>query len=258
MKRPLQKTQLQTDSKNSCRPEKKVNRVRGGLYALLILILILGSGCLVPDKESSNADTTAASHEISEKSVEYPETIEVQKKPNEEHNTNIVWASGLTEEYILCIQCHGDVKVFHEVAVIDLIDKDKGVRPRLCVVCHGAKIHFIHQSMLDDEKIICDTCHLYNGAFTKPAAANGQLLVCEVCHSNGNYIKIHIEGIILENARMDDRWVTQRSGKQCDTCHIGGYDIIHSAPLGRWEDTIEELIEKAEETRIRPLNISYL
>ncbi len=235
--------------------------MRGGLYTILILIIILGSGCLLPDKEPSDIDSAPIHSNTSDNALGVSKNAvnqKPQRAPNIEHNSEVGWTAGLTEKYIQCIQCHGDVKVFHEVAVIDLIDKEKGISPRLCTVCHGSKIHFIHQPMLDDERIICDTCHLYNGAFTKPAASEGQLLVCEVCHSDGNYIRIHIEGVILENARVDDRWITQRSGKQCDACHIGGYDTIHSSPLGRWKDTIEEIMEDAKESRIRPLNISYL
>jgi hypothetical protein len=119
-------------------------------------------------------------------------------------------------------------------------------------------VHNIHLNALEAKQIICETCHDYRGEFSKPEAGPGQLLVCEVCHSNGNYIKIHIEGNILENAKIDSKWITQGTGHQCDTCHIGEFANIHFAPLNSQRERINELIEESRENPAVKLNISYL
>jgi hypothetical protein len=164
----------------------------------------------------------------------------------------------LSEKYSTCLKCHGDVKKFHTVEILYLIDREKGVKPRLCIVCHGQKVHVIHGELLNINSIKCETCHSVGGAFTKPEAQEGQLLVCEVCHSGGNYIKIHIEGNILEGAPIDEEWVKSRDGQQCDTCHIGDFGVIHFEPLSNWSEKIDRASERSNREVFHPLNISYL
>ena len=179
----------------------------------------------------------------------------VEKKPVEPPSAD--YASLLDSKHSACIQCHGDVKPFHTVDVIRLIDERKGINPRLCTVCHGQKIHNIHWASLEAERIICDTCHTYQGGFVKPKAMEGQLLVCEVCHSSGNYIKIHIEGNILEGAQIDEEWVRRGTSHQCDSCHVGEFDSIHFNPLLNWRERINATVEESTGRQVSPLNISY-
>jgi hypothetical protein len=168
----------------------------------------------------------------------------------------IDYTSLLNEKYSKCLECHGDVKPFHTVEVISLIDEKKGLNPRSCIVCHGPKVHDIHWVKLNDEIIVCDTCHSYKDEFRIPVAGKGQLLVCELCHSDGNYIKIHIEGSILENAQVDEKWIKRGTTHQCDTCHIGEYDTIHFEILSDWREGISDRLKEATSLTVFPLNIS--
>ena len=171
---------------------------------------------------------------------------------------NLHYIDKLDETYSVCLKCHGDVKVFHTAEILYLVDLQKGLKPRLCIVCHGQRVHVIHKGVLDSKSIVCQTCHIQQGEFTVPKTNEGQLVVCEVCHAGGNYITIHIEGDILNGAPIDEKWKSRRDGHQCNTCHIGEYAIIHDTPLSEWRKRINNASEEAHETDFTPLNISYL
>jgi len=222
--------------------------------ALLVLMLII-SGCVGEQGRSGAAElsTTPPPQNISSQSV----AESSQATPEQPPPGAPPYAARLSGRYQLCLRCHGDVKEFHTPEAIYLIDLGRGRSPRLCTVCHGQKVHEIHRSLLDEKRIICNTCHNYRGKFIKPKAREGQLLVCELCHAKGNYITIHIEGRILEDAEVDEQWITERSGHECDTCHVGAYETIHFDVLAAWRERIKELLREVESRPAQPLNISY-
>lgn len=234
---------------------------RGFIKVLfIVLLLAAAAGCVSSKLPEKTAEKRAVAVETSPPETTIPHT-EPPATPAKEEAASPApadYRARLNSKYAACIECHGDVEPFHTPAVISRIDEAKGLKPRLCIVCHGQKVHDIHWDLLEGKDIICDTCHSYRGEFTKPRAGPGQLLVCEVCHSGGNYIKIHIEGRILEGAPIDERWIKDRGGHQCDTCHVGDYDSIHFAPLKSWREEIEGMVEEAEVNPVQPLNISYL
>jgi|GEM_PF-2045017 len=156
----------------------------------------------------------------------------------------------------LCISCHGEVKSFHYPAKTSRIDMAKGMNPRTCISCHSQKVHEVHKSKLDSKSILCDTCHKNNGDISKPKAEKGMLLVCELCHARGNYIEIHIEGSILKEAPLDEKWIkSYKLNNDCGVCHFGEYSFIHQGAIGRWREKIENITNLGE---VEPLNISYL
>jgi hypothetical protein len=227
-----------------------------------LFLLLISSGCL------SEAESTSLENEVMEsqppqmaaETVQSTPTTDVERevKKSSLNNIQIDYASKLNEKYSTCLECHGDVKVFHTTEILYFIDTEKGVKPRLCIVCHGQKVHTVHLNVLDSQKIICETCHMQKGVFVVPQTGEDQLVVCEVCHAQGNYIEIHIEGSILKGAPIDENWITQRSGHQCDTCHIGEFGTIHFDPLSEWKEKIEESKAEALRRNFVPLNISYL
>lgn len=235
---------------------------KGLWFFLLLTVIFLVSGCL---GTGNGADTTVALKGIQTDSLKNTTTpseardtaLVVSEKTRTELIKEPDFTAFLDDKYKVCIGCHGNVEPFHTVAVISRIDEAKGLNPRVCIVCHGQKVHDIHWDSLLAESINCDTCHNLNGVFTKPEAEEGQLLVCELCHSRGNYIKIHIEGNILEDAPIGEEWIKRRPGHQCDTCHIGDYGTIHFAPLMDWREQIGIFIEEAHANPPTPLNISY-
>lgn len=155
-----------------------------------------------------------------------------------------------------CISCHGEVKSFHYPAKTSAIDNAKGVKPRICISCHGQKVHDAHKKKLDTSSILCNTCHVKDEEIYKPEAEKGMLLVCELCHAKGNYIEIHIEGSVLKDAPLDEKWIkSYKLNNDCGVCHFGEYSFIHGNVLGRWRERIENITRLGE---IEPLNISYL
>jgi hypothetical protein len=232
------------------------------LTVLVLLILIsLGTGCLEQKLTTpivEEAGDTKTQPEVKATLPPNEKTPEKKVEIKFEVNSPKDYAQVLNEKYATCLECHGDVKKFHTVEILYLLDREKGVTPRLCIVCHGQKVHVIHGELLNLNSIKCETCHSVGGSFTKPEAQEGQLLVCEVCHSGGNYIKIHIEGNILEGAPIDEEWMKSRVGHQCDTCHIGEFDVIHFEPLSNWSEKIDSATEKSNREVFHPLNISYL
>jgi len=155
-----------------------------------------------------------------------------------------------------CVSCHGEVKGFHYPAITRAIDIAKGVNPRTCISCHGQKVHEIHKKKLDASVILCDTCHKMGDEISKPKAEKGMLLVCELCHAKGNYIGIHIEGNILKDAPLEEKWIKSYAlDNDCSVCHFGEYSFIHANAIGRWREKIDNISRLDE---IEPLNISYL
>ena len=146
---------------------------RTGMVLLLLILLITSSGCLSqkepPQALKNRIETLQPENRISEQPKDTEAVVE--KKPVEEVSAD--YTALLDSRHSACIKCHGDVKPFHTVNVIRLIDEKKGINPRLCTVCHGQKIHNIHWASLEAERIICDTCHTYQGGFVKPKAMEG-------------------------------------------------------------------------------------
>jgi hypothetical protein len=239
--------------------------MRPTVYFVFLLVVILGSGCVSQDETPRDVEldkiieTTIVTQPPPEDVFEQPieaTSAPITEKPPVEY-VNIDYAAHLNEEYVTCLKCHGDVKSFHTAEAISIIDERKGINPRLCIVCHGQRVHTIHWEILSSEYIICDTCHGYQDEFVVPEAQEGQLLVCELCHSGGNYIKIHIEGNVLEDAPIDEKWMKDGSSHQCDTCHVGDFETVHFDPLSSWREGVDSAAEEAFENPPSPLNISY-
>ncbi len=160
-------------------------------------------------------------------------------------------------ETVNCLLCHDleQLKTFHFPERIMKIEAAKGMRQRICINCHGPTAegtgtpdpedpypgdnshpHRIHQSKLDSGEITCKTCHEYEGEIRFPKPKDGQLLVCELCHANGNFITIHIDGKILEDAAVDPQWIVEGDRHRCQECHWGDVVGIHkraTAQLGK-------------------------
>lgn len=233
-------------------------------YVFLLALLVFGSGCLSQTETTASAngniETSAppqsAAPERPMATTTAPSEPIIEKEPV--NSADIEYAVYLSEKYATCLKCHGDVRRFHLVPIVSLIDERNGVTARICIVCHGQKVHDIHWELLEVDYIVCKTCHDRGGEFVKPQAKEGMLLVCELCHSGGNYIKIHIEGRILEGAPINAEWKRAGTKHECDTCHIGEYGTIHYNPLSSWNDKIDGAIEESAEGPITPLNISYM
>ncbi len=136
-----------------------------------------------------------------------------------------------------CFDCHdkGHVESFHYPEMIKQIEEKKGRPVRICTNCHGSPVMPVHFEAIQEKRVQCDACHLRGeGGFTIPEKREEDLLICQLCHARGNYITIHVEGEILQNAEIDSKWITTREGNQCTICHnediYRGKDIldIHS------------------------------
>ncbi|GBE56605.1 MAG TPA: hypothetical protein ENH13_05145 [Euryarchaeota archaeon] len=249
--------------------------MKGVFVVLLLLIVIAGSGCLGSDGSGGEVQTSSGIVEATVPAQTPIQTPAATNQPPDVSTTTTTmtplppepvlidesstdYTDLLDEKYQTCLKCHGDVKVFHTAEIISEIDRSKGLNPRLCIVCHGTKVHKIHWDMVNDKYIACGTCHWQNGEFVKPATPPGKLVVCELCHAGGNYVKIHIEGKVLEGAPLDAEWIRKGTSHQCDTCHIGDYKTIHYSPLSSWNEGINTAVKEAVENPPDPLNISYL
>ncbi len=151
-------------------------------------------------------------------------------------------------ERLNCLMCHDleQVRGFHYPERIMQIEEAKGQRRRICINCHGppedsisipdpskpypsddSHPHRVHQTKLDTNEITCETCHEYQGKYRFPKPQEGQLLVCELCHADGNFITIHIDGKILEDAQVDPIWIKEGGKHKCQECHWGDVVDIH-------------------------------
>jgi hypothetical protein len=228
-------------------------------WVLFLVLFIFGSGCLTQKAVIQRPETAVETPPPQEINVsEQPkETMPPIKVEEDSAGDGVVeQAPPVDSKHAICMECHGDVKPFHKIKVISIIDERKGINPRICTVCHGQKVHDVHWDILNEERIICDTCHLLNGEFFKPQIGDGQLLICEVCHSGGNYVKIHIEGNILEGAVIDEMWITEGSKHDCGTCHVGDYGTLHFTPLTALREEIDRVVEEAAAQPAAPLNTS--
>ena len=238
---------------------------------MLLIVMLAVSGCLGSDSSEDDGpsgiveavvpvETTIGADPMM--AVEAPTTtttlIPSAPEPVLIDDSEVDYSHLLNDKYATCLKCHGDVKVFHTTEIISEIDRAKGFNPRLCIVCHGTKVHNIHWDMVNDKYIACGTCHWRNSEFVTPTTREGQLVVCELCHSNGNYVKIHIEGNVLEDAPIDSEWIRPGKPHQCDTCHIGDFNTLHYNPLAGWNEGINSAVKNARENPPDPLNISYL
>lgn len=146
-----------------------------------------------------------------------------------------------------CAICHelDQLKGFHYPSKIMAIQEKEGKPRRICIDCHATPAtlaktsvgaggvfdiptempHDIHKAALDDGRMKCETCHVIGGEFLIPQPRTGEVVVCELCHSSGNFITIHIEGLITEdNPNMPKR---QYRKLKCTACHIGDPVEIH-------------------------------
>jgi hypothetical protein len=162
----------------------------------------------------------------------------------------------------LCLRCHdrAQVESFHFPARIKAVEEKKERPIRICTTCHGESAMFVHFAAIQEERLKCETCHIMGGGgFIVPEKGEENLVVCEICHSRGNYIKIHIDGLILEDATIDSKWITKREGGECTICHneglYGGRDILkihaeNAADAGTISKTApsqESLVPEAQE-----------
>jgi hypothetical protein len=132
-----------------------------------------------------------------------------------------------------CLRCHDKAQVssFHFPPRIKAIEEKKGRPIRICTSCHGEPVMPVHFNAVQRKIVQCETCHIIgDGGFTVPQKRERDLLICQLCHARGNYIKIHIDGDILEDAPIDSKWIRKREGLQCITCHdkelYGGKGIL--------------------------------
>ncbi len=232
--------------------------MRGLLIFALIVFMLAAVGCLGSNNSGDQASRGIVETSLPVDVLATTTTLAAAPEPEIFDVSEVDYSNLLNDKYATCLKCHGDVKFFHTAEIISELDQQKGLTPRLCIVCHGTKVHEIHWDMLNEKYIACGTCHRRNGEFFTPATREGQLLVCELCHSNGNYVQIHIEGNVLEDAPIDDEWIRTGTPHQCDTCHIGDYDTIHYSPLTAWKEGINSAVKEVAENPPDPLNISYL
>ncbi|MFQ5887646.1 MAG: hypothetical protein ACE5HY_02995 [Candidatus Hydrothermarchaeales archaeon] len=148
-----------------------------------------------------------------------------------------------------CVICHelDQLKGFHYPSRILAIQEKENKPRRICIDCHATPAalekttvdvngifdipvempHEIHKARLDSGSMKCETCHVVGDEFLIPQPRKGEVLVCELCHTSGNFIKIHIEGRILEdNPNMPQK---QYPKLGCNICHPQTPVDIHKA-----------------------------
>lgn len=132
-----------------------------------------------------------------------------------------------------CLGCHDKEQTasFHYPDKIKAFEEEKGLSVRICTSCHGEPVMPVHFKILQDKAVKCEACHIRGGGgFEVPLKKEGDLLVCQLCHARGNYITIHIDGDILQDAEIDSQWIRNRKGMDCTICHnealYGGKDIL--------------------------------
>ncbi len=138
----------------------------------------------------------------------------------------------------LCYSCHSEqvAREFHFPEAIKEIDEKRGKPVRICTTCHGEPVMPVHFRAVQEKKAVCEACHIQgNSGFIVPEKREDDLLICQLCHARGSYIRIHIDGAILEDAEIDSKWIKKRDGNQCTVCHnedmYQGSDIlaVHSS-----------------------------
>jgi len=166
-----------------------------------------------------------------------------------------------------CTGCHdtSSLRTFHNPESITNISRAKNAQPRLCDYCHGSRrAMVVHFNGIKEKRIKCEACHIRGSSgFIVPEKKEGMLLVCETCHAQGNYIKIHIDGDILEGAAIDEKWVRRREPKNCILCHneeLYGMSItelhkLKTAKAGSAEELPSIQKEKAKESAAMPNEI---
>ncbi len=185
----------------------------------------------------------------------FQQRIDALQQAIKEKEEEVIEVQAHHEPQLNCLACHDleQTRSFHSVQRIFAIQEKKNLRIRICVNCHGppgnssspipnasqpypsddSHPHVVHHLKLDAGDMTCGTCHVYNGEYRYPKPKNGQLLVCELCHANGNFITIHIDGKILEDAVMDQKWMKESKKHACTICHMGGVVDIHKRATGK-------------------------
>lgn len=157
---------------------------------------------------------------------------------------------------VFCLKCHdrGKLSSFHYPGEIKALEERRGRPILICTTCHGEPVMPVHFKAIQKKVVRCETCHIRgDGSFTVPEKREGDLLICQLCHARGNYITIHIDGDILEDAEIDARWIRKRQGLPCTICHneemYGGKNVLdlhEEAVAGAGAVTVTEL-ERPEE-----------
>jgi hypothetical protein len=132
-----------------------------------------------------------------------------------------------------CLNCHDKAQTasFHYPEKIKAFEESQGRPVRICTNCHGEPVMPVHFKAIQTEMVKCETCHIRSGGgFEVPQKKDEDLLICQLCHARGNYITIHIDGEILRDAEIDSKWIRNREGLDCTTCHneelYGGRNIL--------------------------------
>jgi hypothetical protein len=132
-----------------------------------------------------------------------------------------------------CLTCHDKAQTasFHYPDKIKALEEERGFPVRICTSCHGEPVMPVHFPLMQDKAVKCEACHIRGGGgFEVPLKKEGDLLVCQLCHARGNYITIHIDGDILQDAEIDSQWIRSRGGGECTLCHnealYGGKNIL--------------------------------
>lgn len=132
-----------------------------------------------------------------------------------------------------CLKCHDkeQLSAFHYPERIKALEEAKGRRIRICTTCHGEPVMPVHFKAIQAGRARCEACHIRDGGpFTVPEKKEGDLLICQLCHARGNYITIHVDGNILEDAEIDAKWIRRRPGLECTVCHneemYGGRNVL--------------------------------
>ena len=201
-----------------------MNRYQSVFIASLILIFL-----------ASAAFAYIGELKVYEKQKEISKLIEEIEKAETEAKVQELKVEKVTEESMVnrsieeelkpdsCLKCHEKEHLydFHYPEKILKIARKKGIAPRLCNDCHGSSLAMVvHLQAIKEKRISCEACHIINNSdFVVVKKPENKILICEVCHASGNYIKIHIDGAILENAPIDKKWIKNRSGKTCLLCH---------------------------------------
>jgi hypothetical protein len=196
---------------------KMKNILLGSILVLFVALLVYGLVTLDFENNISKADI-----QIEDKSTELIALLSTPvTKPPSPPSTPVPKAEvDLNDEF--CFKCHDKTQVssFHFPERIKAIDEKKGKPISICTTCHGEPVMFVHFSLIQKKIVKCETCHIIDGGgFSVPIKREEDLLVCELCHAGGDYIKIHIDGEILEGAEIDEQWIKKKDGNECIICH---------------------------------------
>ncbi len=199
----------------------KAVSVIAGILALALIGAIIYAGSI---SSTYGEKLRQKENEIQSLQAQVEKLKSQVKEASSEKESATQETTQVVEKTINCPDCHGDVSGFHEIALLQKLDEKKGIDPpRICINCHGEKIHKIHEKKIQNLGVtMCKTCHMSkSGDFRVPEKRPGDVLVCQLCHFDGNYIKIH--------------------KAKCERCHYGKVLDIHKPLLEKRYSEIKEL-----------------